>query len=59
MLQAIGMTDLQFHVLDEPIEPIPAFYCCDREYSDITPHFAKKEIVRNQKNFVVLKYHAV
>ena len=35
----------------EPIEPIPAFYCCDKEYSNTTPHFAIREIVRNRTFF--------
>ena len=35
----------------EPIEPIPAFYCCDKEYSNTTPHFAIGEIVRNRTFF--------
>ena len=32
----------------EPIQPIPAFYCCDKEYSNTTPHFAIREIARNR-----------
>ena len=35
----------------EPLEPIPAFYCCEKEYSNTTPHFSIREIVRNRTFF--------